>query len=118
MSPSRISGSVLHDEARAVRVADVLRAVAHPLRLRLVAALCEGPAQVMALAERLNQPQAIVSQQLRILRMSRLVSVDRSAGHATYRLREPQLRALIACTDGCALGDDFPSGEALEGALR
>jgi DNA-binding transcriptional ArsR family regulator len=51
----------------------VPKAVGNPVRLRIVAALCEGEENVGGLAERLDLKQAIVSQQLRILRMSGLV---------------------------------------------
>jgi ArsR family transcriptional regulator len=93
---------VATDVARAEQVADILKAVAHPLRLRIVAVLCEGGITVNALAERLGASQAIVSQQLRILRMHRLVVAVRQQGHASYRLLEPRLRDLVACVEGCA----------------
>ena len=86
---------------RAVELSEILRAVAHPLRLRLIAMLCEGEAHVGAMAERLEAAPAIVSQQLGILRGHRLVSVERRAGHAVYRLREERLRELVHCMDGC-----------------
>jgi len=92
---------VATDVARAVQVADILKAVAHPLRLRIVAVLCEGAITVNALAERLGASQAIVSQQLRILRMHRLVIAVRRNGHASYRLLEPRLRDLVTCVEGC-----------------
>ena len=90
------------DVARAAEVADILKAVAHPLRLRIVAILCEGEMQVNALAERLGARQAIVSQQLGILRMHRLVVAVRQNGYASYRLLEPRLRGLVRCVEGCA----------------
>jgi DNA-binding transcriptional ArsR family regulator len=87
--------------ARAGHVAEVLKAVAHPLRLRIVALLCEGEAHVGALAERLDTPQPIVSQQLRILRARRLVDATRESGFARYRLAEPALRELVGCMEKC-----------------
>ena len=92
---------VAGDRDRAEHLAELLRAVAHPLRLRIVALLCEGPTQVNALAGRLAASQAIVSQQLRILRMHRLVSAHRAEGRAVYGLLEPQLRNLVGCLEGC-----------------
>ena len=59
------------DPERARRVSEVLKAVAHPLRIRIVAILAEKDENVTALAETLEAPQAIVSQQLRILRSPR-----------------------------------------------
>jgi DNA-binding transcriptional ArsR family regulator len=94
-------GSLAEARPRAKYLADVLKALAHPARLRIVAALCEGEESVTGLAERLGMPQAIVSQQLRILRMSGLVAAERSKGFARYSLAQPRLRQLVTCLEGC-----------------
>jgi DNA-binding transcriptional ArsR family regulator len=86
---------------RAIRLAEILRAVAHPLRLRIIALLCHEAINVGTLATRLSAAQPIVSQHLRILRMSRLVDVTRGGGEARYRLAEPALRDLIRCMEVC-----------------
>ncbi len=90
------------DPDRARRASDVLKAVAHPLRLRIVALLVVGDENVTALAEKLEAPQAIVSQQLRILRGQGLVDAVRENGFARYRLVEESLRTLIACMESCS----------------
>jgi DNA-binding transcriptional ArsR family regulator len=100
---SRAREAVADDVEKADRITDILKAVAHPLRLRIVAVLCAREMQVNALAERLGAPQAIVSQQLRILRMHRLVTAVRANGHVTYRLQEPRLRDLVGCMEHCSL---------------
>jgi ArsR family transcriptional regulator len=92
---------LLRDPARADRVADVLRAVAHPVRLRIVALLGEGDAHVGEIARALAASQAAVSQQLRILRMHGLVSAIRANGFARYTLAEPALRDLTRCMERC-----------------
>jgi ArsR family transcriptional regulator len=89
------------DAERANHVAEVLKAVAHPLRLRIVASLCEGEAHVGALADKLGASQAIVSQQLRILRSHGLVAATRTGGFARYRLVEKNLRGLVRCMENC-----------------
>ena len=89
------------DERRAEHAAEVLKAVAHPVRLRIVATLCRGAEHVNALAERLDVPQPIVSQQLRILRGHGLVSAHRANGFAWYRPAEPALRDLVCCMEKC-----------------
>ncbi|MBI5547418.1 MAG: winged helix-turn-helix transcriptional regulator [Deltaproteobacteria bacterium] len=86
---------------QAEHAAEVLKTVAHPLRLRIVAILCEGDEHVTGLSERLGVPQAIVSQQLRLLRMRRLVVVTRENGFAHYHLAEKQLRTLVGCMQRC-----------------
>lgn len=94
--------AIATDPIRAAHLAEVLKAVAHPLRLRIVAILVEGDANVSALAERLGAGQAIVSQQLRILRHNGLVAADREGGFATYRLVERNLEGLVHCMEHCA----------------
>jgi ArsR family transcriptional regulator len=88
-------------DERAGYVAEVLKAVAHPLRIRIVALLCRGDEHVNALAEKLQVPQAIVSQQLRILRLKGLVEAARENGFARYRLREQHLLDLVCCMERC-----------------
>jgi len=90
------------DEGRATFVAEVLKALGHPLRLRLVAILAAGPQHVNALAERLGTSQSVISQQLRILRMRSLVKARREDGFAYYDLAEPRLLELLRCMDSCA----------------
>ena len=80
---------------------EMLKALAHPIRLQIIATLCDGPECVNDLAEKLNANQAVVSQQLRILRMSSLVTVSRKGTFSIYDLAEPHLRDLIDCMDKC-----------------
>jgi DNA-binding transcriptional ArsR family regulator len=94
---------VADNAERAGEVAEILKAVAHPLRLRIIALLCKSEAEVNALAEQLGAPQAIVSQQLRILRMHRLVRASRANGRATYQLLESRLRDLVNCMEHCSI---------------
>jgi DNA-binding transcriptional ArsR family regulator len=112
-------GSLAEERPRAQHLADILKALAHPVRLRIVAALCEGAESVIGLAERLDIKQAIVSQQLRILRMSHLVSATRENGFSRYGLAEPRLRDLVRCLDGCRretqAASAWPQGAASAG---
>ena len=94
-------GSLAEERPLAARLAEVLKALAHPARLRIVAILCDGEESVIGLAEKLDLKKAIVSQQLRILRMSRLVSATRQDGFSRYALAEPRLRDLVTCLEGC-----------------
>jgi DNA-binding transcriptional ArsR family regulator len=96
------AGASLRDDPAGCDLgAELLKAIAHPLRLRIVAVLCEGEQHVGALAARLGVPQAIVSQQLRLLRMRELVRVSRANGHAHYSLAEARLRRVLLCLEGC-----------------
>lgn len=95
--------SVLDDAQRAAEIAETLKAVAHPLRLRIIALLVDGPEHVGAMAERLDAKQPAVSQQLRILRMHGLVAATRENGHALYRVDNPNLEDLVRCMERCSV---------------
>lgn len=84
-----------------IEAAEILKAIAHPIRLRLLVVLCETQYHVNELSERLKTPQSIVSQQLRILRMKNLVAATREEGFAYYRIVRPQLKDLIRCLAQC-----------------
>jgi len=57
-----------------------------------------------AIALRIGEGQAVVSQRLRILRMVGLVDVERAHGCAHYRLARDELRALVRCSERCGEG--------------
>lgn len=93
-----------HDSARAAEIADILKALSHATRLMIVARLCDGEANVGELSSCLETPQALVSQQLRILRMSGLVEFRRQGGFAVYKLAQPHLVDLLNCLERCRSG--------------
>ena len=101
-----IMSAAVCEDANNNRVVRILKAVAHPVRLKIVALLCEGDRHVSALSEELDINQAIISQQLRILRMSGLVDASREGGFAVYRLTELHLKDLVACMEKCCTGQD------------
>ena len=86
---------------KCVYIAEMMKALGHPVRLRIVALLCEQDEHVGAMAERLGVGQATVSQQLSILRGRHMVEKRSEDGRAVYRLAEPRLRELIGCMKGC-----------------
>lgn len=92
----------IHDSGeRAEAAATIMKALGHPLRIRIVSLLAKEEQHVGALAETLDAAPAIVSQQLRILRMAGLVETTRDEGRAVYRLARPHLRGLLACMGRC-----------------
>ena len=95
---------LIDDMDRSEQLAEILKALGHPVRLRLIAALIDEAATVNALCERLDVRQSLVSQHLSILRMLGLVSVVRSGGSGTYSIKEEGLRDLLMCLTGCRQG--------------
>ncbi len=63
-----------------------LRALADPVRLRIVVTLSEGEANVSKLAKRLELPIVTLSHHLGVLRSAALVEGVRHGRHIIYRL--------------------------------
>ncbi|HEY43678.1 MAG TPA: helix-turn-helix transcriptional regulator [Anaerolineae bacterium] len=78
------------------RVADLMKALAHPIRLQILEVLeTEAEACVCHLEARLGQRQAYISQQLAKLREAGLV-VDRRDGlNIFYALAQPDIEPLL-----------------------
>ena len=84
-------------ERRATRrPGELLKVLAAPARLAIVAELAEQPRFVHELVERLEMSQPLVSQHLRILRGARLVGVERRGREAVYSLADQHVAHIVA----------------------
>ena len=88
-------------QEKASQLTEVVKAIAHPMRLRIIALLAGEDQRVINLAQQLAQSPSAVSQQLRILRMSGLVCSRKQQGQVRYALAQPRLRELVHCLEGC-----------------
>ncbi len=92
MTPRKLAPEVLDDAAR------VLRAIAHPLRLRLLEILGQkGESNVTALCEASGAPQPAVSQQLARLRHEGILAARRGGSQVFYRVARPEVLPLLEC---------------------
>jgi ArsR family transcriptional regulator len=66
----------------------LLRALGHPVRLRIVAGLAGRCSCVKEIWERLGMPQAVVSQHLKVMKESGLVEARREGVKVCYSLRK------------------------------
>lgn len=73
----------------------MVRAVSHPDRLRLIAALQRDELDVQGLADTLDLPATRVSQHLSVLRAHRIVDRRNDGRHRRYRLAEPTIAQWI-----------------------
>jgi DNA-binding transcriptional ArsR family regulator len=75
--------------------ANALKAMAHPLRWKILCTLGEQEMSVSELVERLGTSQSNISQHLDQLRNKRILVSRREANWVYYRIRNPQLLMLI-----------------------
>ncbi len=83
------------------RFAGVLKALASPARLRIVNILAQGESTVTELCERSGLKQSLVSQQLKILRLSNIVSSRKEVPHTYYSLKERNVIGMLNCLSRC-----------------
>ncbi len=85
------------NEQVAERVADVLKAVAHPIRLQIVALLEEQEMCVGQIMEALDGKQAVTSQQLALMRNRGVLARRREGNKIFYRIANPNVIRLLHC---------------------
>lgn len=75
--------------------AELLRALAHPMRLRILCRLLAGEVSVAGLENELGLKQPSLSQQLAQLRDADIVATRRQAKSIYYRLADERVRVLV-----------------------
>jgi DNA-binding transcriptional ArsR family regulator len=85
------------------RAARVIRVLGHPLRLRILELLEVGERNVADLQDELLATQAVISQQLGILRSEGIVAPRRDGARVFYRIVEPKVSHILACIRQCDL---------------
>jgi ArsR family transcriptional regulator len=76
--------------------ASLFRALGHPVRVRILELLLDGPRPVHELVAQIGVAPANLSQQLAVLRNAGLISDDRQGGTVRYALTSADTAALFA----------------------
>jgi DNA-binding transcriptional ArsR family regulator len=76
--------------------ADFFRALAHPIRIRILEALGSGERSVQELQQALGLEQPVVSQQLAVLRAKNIVTPRKVGTTVRYALSDPLIVKLLA----------------------
>lgn len=75
--------------------AEFFKALAHPLRIRILDSLRTGEAGVNELCSRLGVEQSTLSQQLSVLRTRDIVSARKSGNNVFYSVKDPATFRLL-----------------------
>jgi predicted transcriptional regulator len=79
-----------------IETADILKALAHPVRLCILQGLIEkGSCNVTHMQECLELPQSTVSQHLQKLRSMGIVQTDRNGLEVNYSVVDPRIKMMI-----------------------
>ena len=79
------------------RAADVLRTVAHPVRLRVIEMLRDGERTVTDLYQEAETRQDAMSRHLTLMRDRGVLTSRREGPHILYALANPDLVKIIEC---------------------
>lgn len=75
--------------------AELLKALAHPLRLEILAHLRDGPRCVHELVEHTGATQPLVSQHLRVLRAAEVLRAERRGREIAYAIVDAHLSHIV-----------------------
>jgi DNA-binding transcriptional ArsR family regulator len=75
--------------------AEFFKALGHPLRIRLLELLRDGPLSVGQLQSAVGAPSSSISQQLAVLRARNIVATERRGTTVLYTVRDPELFDLL-----------------------
>ena len=87
--------ATLHTDPAFERSAELLKAMAHPLRLAVLVSLLEGPQCVHELVESTGSTQPLVSQHLRILRGADLLVREQRGREAVYAIADTHIHHIV-----------------------
>ena len=87
------------DKKVAEHVAEVMKAVAHPVRLQIIALLETKEMCVGDIVEAVGGKQAITSQQLNMMRDKGVLSSRREGAKVYYRIENKNVIKLLHCID-------------------
>ncbi|ACK42814.1 MULTISPECIES: ArsR/SmtB family transcription factor [Dictyoglomus] len=92
--PKKENYTALSDEALQ-NMSDILKILAHPLRIKLIFILAQNSATVSDLLKILNVRQPNLSQHLTLLKRVKLLKTKREGKSVYYQLSHPEIRDLL-----------------------
>ena len=88
------------DQDKLSVASEILRALSHPLRLKILEFIDQNEAiNVNKIYNTLKLEQSITSQHLRILRINNLVETEREGKYIHYRINYEQIKKTVQAVD-------------------
>ncbi|MED2737167.1 metalloregulator ArsR/SmtB family transcription factor [Bacillus toyonensis] len=75
--------------------AEMLKLMGHPVRLKMLQGLINGPKNVSTIQSELDLPQSTISQHLGKLKSAKIVSSDRKGLEIFYQVRSADVKSLV-----------------------
>ncbi len=78
-----------------LQASQAIKAIAHPLRLKILCVLAEGELSVQDIVEQVGTTQSNISQHLAILRDKDVLAARKDANRVFYRIGDPRTLKLV-----------------------
>lgn len=78
-----------------IKGSELLKALGHPVRLKMVEGLLCGECNVKKMVKALGLPQSTVSQHLGILKNRGIVQIRKEGVKTCYRVTDPRIKELM-----------------------
>lgn len=82
------------------KAADILKTVAHPMRLQIIHLLESGEKTVTVLSQHLKTQQPYTSQQLNLMKSKGVLNSRRDGNQVYYAIANPNVVKVIQCVRG------------------
>lgn len=90
------------DATKLLKAVNMLKVIAHPVRLAIVDLLTEQPKlTIIELQQALNLEQAIASQQITLMEEKGVLISEKVGRHKYVSLRFPKMKNIISCLENC-----------------
>jgi ArsR family transcriptional regulator len=90
-----MAGKLIDREEDITQAANSIKAIAHPLRLKILCVLGEEEVSVQDIVEQVGTSQSNISQHLAILREKAVLSTRKDANRVYYRISDPRTIKLV-----------------------
>jgi DNA-binding transcriptional ArsR family regulator len=77
------------------KVSEILKALAHPARLKMVIGLLKDECNVAQIQKVLGLPQSTISQHLRVLKNAGIIKGRREGTKTCYRVTDARVRKIV-----------------------
>ncbi len=98
------------------RQADILKAIAHPLRLEILDNLKKDPMYVQQIAAKVNSERSNVSRHLAVMVNAGILNYVRSGKNVVYELKTPCILNSLDCAAG-VIKENKKTTKSLQRAL-
>lgn len=89
------------DQKKVEQAAEILKSIAHPLRLRIAELLQSGEMTVGAIQSKLGVSQSLTSQQLILMKAKGILKSRKNGKSVYYFIARPQVIEVIECLKKC-----------------